>query len=190
MTDVHQWGKMNYSALRPCFIDHLFLTSDFRQIPRRNLFQFFPPLSTASFAAGIFMAWDIGINSCTNFLCFNELSPFPAIWSSWWFGKDSPIRSLVDSLASKIHANFDLISLDFTTGHSMLTVLACLARHSGSHWRFQFLASILVGYFKFLVLRGQWNKFLVNFWHYRVLAFLSCQSPPGPHISIWKFFFQ
>ena len=24
MTDVHQWGKMNFCALRPCFIDHLF----------------------------------------------------------------------------------------------------------------------------------------------------------------------
>ena len=24
MTDVHQWGKMNFCAIRPCFIDHLF----------------------------------------------------------------------------------------------------------------------------------------------------------------------
>ena len=23
LTDVHQCGKMNFSALRPCFIDHL-----------------------------------------------------------------------------------------------------------------------------------------------------------------------
>ena len=29
---------MNFCALRPCFIDHFFLTSDFRQVPRRNLF--------------------------------------------------------------------------------------------------------------------------------------------------------
>ena len=79
-------------------------------------------LSTAAFAAGIFMAWGIVINSCTmplvikkkvctKFLGCSELSPFPAIWSSWWFGKDSSIRILVDSLASKIHANLDLKSL-------------------------------------------------------------------------------
>ena len=35
----------------------------------------------------------------------------------------------------------------------MLTLLACLARHSGSHWCFQFLASILSGFLEFLVLR-------------------------------------
>ena len=30
------------SARRPCFIDHFFLTSDVRQVPRRNFLQFFP----------------------------------------------------------------------------------------------------------------------------------------------------
>ena len=33
---------MNCSARRPCFIDHLFLTFDFGQVPRRNFLQFFP----------------------------------------------------------------------------------------------------------------------------------------------------
>ena len=33
---------MNCSARRPCFIDHLFLTFDFRQLPRRNFLQLFP----------------------------------------------------------------------------------------------------------------------------------------------------
>ena len=33
----------------------------------------------------------------------------------------------------------------------MLTCLACLARHSKSHWRFQFLASIFDGFFEFRV---------------------------------------
>ena len=63
------------------------------------------------------------------------------------------MRSLVDSLASRIHASVDLILIGFTTGLPMLTCLACLARHSGSHWCFQFLASILDGFFEFLVLR-------------------------------------
>ena len=39
MPDVHQWGKMNFSALRPCFIDHLWFVSDFCQVPRQNLFK-------------------------------------------------------------------------------------------------------------------------------------------------------
>ena len=42
MTDVHQWGKMNFCALRPCFIGHLWFTSEFCQVPRRNFLQFFP----------------------------------------------------------------------------------------------------------------------------------------------------
>ena len=33
---------MNYCARRPCFIDHLYLASDFRQGTRRNFLQFFP----------------------------------------------------------------------------------------------------------------------------------------------------
>ena len=60
-------------------------------------------------------------------------------------------RSLVDSLASKIHANFDVISLDLPKSRTMLTVLTCLAKQSGSHWRFQFLTSILDGLFQFFV---------------------------------------
>ena len=40
MTNVHQWDQMNFSALRPCFIDHLSFVSDFCQVPRRNLVQF------------------------------------------------------------------------------------------------------------------------------------------------------
>ena len=62
-------------------------------------------LSTAAFAAGIFIAWGTRINLCTKLQCCSELSPFPAIWSSWYFGRDSSTRILVDSLASTIHAN-------------------------------------------------------------------------------------
>ena len=51
-------------------------------------------------------------------------------------GRDSSIRILVDSLASKRHANFEIISL--ATGLTILAFLACLAKHGGSHWCFQF----------------------------------------------------
>ena len=123
MTCVHQRSEVNFCTLRPCFIDHLLLTSDFRQVPRRNLFQFSHSLSTAAFAAGIFMACGIGTNSCT------KLSPLPAVWSSWWFGKDSPTRSLEDSLSSKNHASFDLISLDLPPIHNFdCSCLSCKAK--------------------------------------------------------------
>ena len=61
---------------------------------------------------GIFMACGKRINLWTKLQCCNELSPFTAIWSSWWVGNDSPIRSLVHSKASKIHANFVLNPLN------------------------------------------------------------------------------
>ena len=113
MTCAHQWGKMNCSAFRPCFIDHIFLTSDFRQVPRRNLFQFFPFLVHCCLCCRNFHGLSIGINLCTKIVMLQWiLSPFPATWSSWLFGKDSPIRSLVDSLASEIHASFVFTLLD------------------------------------------------------------------------------
>ena len=42
MTQIHQWRDMNFSSLIPCFIDHLFLGSDFRQLPCRNFSPVFP----------------------------------------------------------------------------------------------------------------------------------------------------
>ena len=72
---------MNFCASRPCFIDYLFLTSDFRQVARRNFHNFSHSLSTAAFAAGIFMAWCIGIKICEpNFYAVAKLFPLPAIW--------------------------------------------------------------------------------------------------------------
>ena len=68
----------------------------------------------------------------------------------------------------------------------MLVFLACLARHGWSHWSFQFLSSILNGFFELTPCpQGQWNKFLVIFWHYRVLVF-HLTIPASP--SAWHFF--
>ena len=64
MTHVHQWCKLNFCARRPCFIDHLFFTSDFREI-FSNFSHSSHYVSTAAFAAGIFMAWGMGINLWT-----------------------------------------------------------------------------------------------------------------------------
>ena len=43
---------MNFSVLFLCFIDHLILASNFRQLPCRYFLEFSHPLSTAAFASG------------------------------------------------------------------------------------------------------------------------------------------
>ena len=88
--------------------------------------------STAAFTSGFSMDWGIGRNLCTKFLCCSELSPFPAVWSSWYFGSDSCTRILV------------------------LFPISC--EHS---W----------GSPSIPCPQGQWIKFLVIFWHYRVSHF-------------------
>ena len=138
---------MNCSAGRPCFIDHLFLTFVFCQVPRRNFLQLTHSLSTDAFAAGIFKAWCLGTNLWTKLWCCSELFPFPATKSSWWFGNDS--YSLADFLASRMHANLVLILLD-----APLPQFFCFfAKHCRSHWCFQLLTRILDGFFEFLILR-------------------------------------
>ena len=62
---VHQWGEMNFCARRPYFIDHLFLTSDLRQVLRRNFLQFFPFLFHSCLCCRNFIAWGLGMNLCT-----------------------------------------------------------------------------------------------------------------------------
>ena len=52
MTEVHQWGEVYFSTFFSCFIDHLFVTSDFCQVPHRNFLQFFPFLVHCCFCCG------------------------------------------------------------------------------------------------------------------------------------------
>ena len=69
-------AKMNFSALIPCFIDHLFLASDFRQLPCWYFLQVSHYFATAAFASGIFIAWGIGMNLCTRLQWVIEFIPF------------------------------------------------------------------------------------------------------------------
>ena len=156
LTDVYQWGKMNFCALRPCFIDHLWFTSDFCQVPRRNLFLISPIL----YPLLLFAATNLhGLRHRNIFvkpklLCCIELSPFPAIWSSWRFGGESFHTQSCGFTGFQNTRKFLIWSHWFLPRvHSMLTCLACLAKHSRSHRRFQLLSSILDGFFEFLVLR-------------------------------------
>ena len=61
MTQIHQWRKMNFSALIPCFIDHLFLVSELSAATPGSS-PSFPFFSTAAFASGFFNAGSIGMN--------------------------------------------------------------------------------------------------------------------------------
>ena len=53
---------MNFSALIPGLIDHIFLVSDFRQLPCRDFLQFSHSFSTAAFASGICNAWNSSVS--------------------------------------------------------------------------------------------------------------------------------
>ena len=133
------------------------------------------------------------------------------MWSSWWFGTDSPIRSLVDSSASRIHASFVFILLDAPLPQFFFYNFA---GHSRSNWCFQFLTNILDGFLKFLILRvnevdpspfscvfkmelfirplllllqlGVLSHFRPEFWLWMIwpgCKLFSRQSLPGPHLS-------
>ena len=105
---------MNSCARRPWIIDHLWFICDFCQVPREIFSNVSHSLSTAAFAAGFLWAWDRNkfVYQIINAVM---ISPFPAMWSSWWFGNDSPIRSLEDSSASRIHASLVVSFIECTT---------------------------------------------------------------------------
>ena len=83
MTEIHQWRKMNFSGLIPCFIDHLLLVSDFRQLPCGNFLLFSLSFSTAAFPSGILNAWGIGMNLCARPKWVIEFVPVAVKWY-WW----------------------------------------------------------------------------------------------------------
>ena len=141
MTHVHQWCKMNFCARHPCFIDHLLFTSVFCQVPRRNFSNCAHSLTTAALAAGIF---DASINLWTKLWWCNELFPFPAIWSSWWFGEDPPTCSLLDSSASNRDACLVLISLDAPLPKLFFKILKGKARaiNISNFWRAFLMVSL------------------------------------------------
>ena len=79
------------------------------------------------------------------------------------------MRSLVDSLASKKHANFDLKSQScHGSPHAYSSCMSCKA------WREPLVFPFFQHSWWFLWTpcpQGQWNRFLVIFMHYRALVF-------------------
>ena len=72
-------AQMNFCALYPCLFDHLFLVSDFRQLPCRYFLKFSHYFSTAAFAASIFFACGLGIELRTKLKWLSEFIPFAAM---------------------------------------------------------------------------------------------------------------
>ena len=102
--------------------------------------------STPKFSPIFPISWSTAALSCWNFKSLRHgnkfvyqigmlqciVSLFPAIWFWWYFGRVSSIRGLVNSLASKTHANFKIEIISLATGLPCLLFLACLARHGWS----------------------------------------------------------
>ena len=139
--------RMNFCALRPCFIDHLFLASDFRQVPRRKFLQICP----------FFI-------HCWNFHSLRHRNKFwtklqrcsSFLFLQYGFHDDSamisPIRSLVNSSASKIHASFVLILLDAPLPQ-FLRLFIILQGIAGATRVSNFLRAFLMVLLEVLVLR-------------------------------------
>ena len=144
MTDVHEWGKMNFCALRPSFIDHLFLTSDFRQVPRRNFLQCFTFLVHCCLCCGNFHGLGHRNKFVNQIVMLQWIVSFSCnkvfMMSRQWFS----IRSLVDSLASKIHASFDLILLDLSPFPQFWLFLLVLQAIAGAIGVSNFLRAFLM----------------------------------------------
>ena len=124
---------MNFCALRPCFIDHLFLLLTFVKFHAEIFFQILPFFIHCCLC-------------CGNYHGLKHRNKF--VHQIVMLQRDSSIRILVDSLSSEIHANLDLKS----------SVLLCfffllfLQGIAGATGVSNFLTSILDGLFAFLVL--------------------------------------
>ena len=135
-----KWTLMSF-VLASSITSDLLLTF----VVSRNLFKFLPFFIHCCFcSAVIFLAWGIGINLRTKLWCCSELSPFPAIWSSWYFGGFTGFQDT---------RKFWLEIIGLATGLPTLAFLACYARHGWSHRRFQFSSCILNGFFELIVLK-------------------------------------
>ena len=198
-----------------------FLLLTFVKFPRRNFLLCFPiPYPLLLLLREFSWAWGIGINLWTKFVMLQWIVSFSCkIWSSWWAGNDSPMRSLVDSLSFQNTRKFCFDFIGCTTP-TILIALDNFAGHSRSHGCFQFLMSILDGLLEFLVLRVDEHRYLAIFVRYRDGAFhvTTIASPSawhsfplcprvlatndlawisavfvvitGPQKSVWRFFFQ
>ena len=141
---------MNFCARRPCFIDHIWFTSDCCQVPRRNFLQFFPFLVHCCLCCWNFYGFrGIGKIVYQILMLHGIVSLFQQDGLHDDLVKISPIRNLVDSLAAKIPTNFDLNSFVLLRDSPFLLFLHVLRTIAGA---ISVLSSVPNGFLEFLVL--------------------------------------
>ena len=139
---------MNCSARRPCFIDHLFLTFDFRQVPRRNFLQFFPFLVHCCFRCRNFHSLRHRNKLVNQIVVLQWIFTFSCnmVFMIWWFRVSHTHSG--GSISFQNTRKFCLIFVRSTTP----TILHNFTGHSRSNWCFQLLTRILDGFFEFRIL--------------------------------------
>ena len=150
MTEIHQCRKMNFSSLIPCFIDHLIIVSDVRQLPCRTFLQFFPlflhslPLHLESRHRNEFVYWIVVTYWIHPFSC-NVIFI-------------TPVRSSFQSnshgfVSFKNKSTFCLVSSNSAASFPATSAQWSFAKHCCWHRNFQLSTSILHCILKFLVFR-------------------------------------
>ena len=139
---------MNCSAWRPCFIDHLFLTSDFFQVPRRNFLQFFKFLVHRCFRCRNFHSLRHKNKFVNQVVVLQWILTFSCnmVFVIWWY-RISHTHSY--GFISFQHTR--KFCLDFV-GCTTPTIFCNFTGHNRSHWCFQLLTRVLDGFLKFLIL--------------------------------------
>ena len=144
--------------------------SDFCHVPRSNLFKFLSFFIHCCFCCGYlhclrhrnkFVYQIVMLQWIVTFSCNMVLMIF---WWRCFHTHSCGFAGFQDTRKFR----FEITSL--ATGLTILAFLACLAKHSGSHWCFHF-SSIPNGFLWTPCPLGQWNRFLVIFQHYRGSVF-------------------
>ena len=147
MTDVHQWDNINFSALTSCFLDHIFLVSDFRQLPCRyfSSFAHYFPLLPLQLVFECLkhrnkFVWQVAMTKWIYSLC-NNMILMTRTRSSF----QSNSRGLVGiDNANTFGLVFPNAVVDF-----FASIYWYFARHYCWHWNFELPTSILEFLIKF-----------------------------------------
>ena len=212
MTEVHQWSEVYFSTLIPCFSDHLIFVSDFCQLPCRYFLEFFSfflhccfwiwyfhclrngnrwmsaPICSDSMNSSLFLQCDLQ-DSCEEILPCASSSVFVlcsstvrqvSLYISRW--------SLQDIAAGIGTSNF--LRAFFTVPlNSIIRNNEVNTSQPSGVVELWFLDSPLLLFFAF----RRFRHIFPNLWPRSVWPggrLFSCQSHPGPCISIRWFFAQ
>ena len=147
-------AKWTFCALRPCFIDDLFFTSDFRQVPRRNLFQFLIFFINCCLRCGNLQGKRHRNKFVYQIAMLQWISPLSCnmvlMMIRWRFFHT---QSCGFTGFQKYTQVFDLISLDLPRVAPCLHVLLVLQGIAGAIRVSNFLRAFLMVFFELLVLR-------------------------------------